>query len=75
MISMFLPSKAVRIGVLSGKFLTKLSYRAHVASGTRMRVSPLGGAIVCGGGSEMVVLMVVRISDEKRKATAGSYDP
>jgi hypothetical protein len=59
MISMSLPSKAVRIGELSGKFFTNPSYKVHEAFGIRMRVSPWGWAVALRGGLVVIVLMIV----------------
>src|SRR5271157_1211970 len=62
MISMSLPSKAVRIAERSGKPSTNVSYRRQEAPGTRIRVSPWGGAVARRGGRVVIVLMVVKIS-------------
>jgi hypothetical protein len=62
MISMSLPSKAVRIAELSGKFFTNPSYMVHEAFDTRMRVSPWGWAVALRGGLVVIVLMIVVIS-------------
>jgi hypothetical protein len=70
MISMSLPSKAVRIADLSGKFFTNASYRLQEAFGIRIRVSPCGGTVARRGGLVVIVLMIVEISCKHENALA-----
>jgi hypothetical protein len=73
MISMSLPSKAVRIADLSGRFFTNASYRLQEAPDTKILVSPCGGAVALRGGLVIIVLMVVENSCEQENAI--SYFP